>query len=105
LEGLQHLFPAIERMWADTAYPGLKDWLRRALGWKLSLPQHWESGGVWMHVGAEPPMRPSGFQVLAKVVFERTIAWLTTSRRLAKDYGRLIEAGEMLLWRLTRKER
>jgi hypothetical protein len=33
LEGLPHLFPAIERMWADTAYRGLKDWLRRALGW------------------------------------------------------------------------
>ncbi|WP_312897061.1 transposase [Microvirga soli] len=25
LEGLQHLFPAIELMWADTAYRGLKD--------------------------------------------------------------------------------
>ena len=32
LEGLQHLFPAIERMWADTAYRGLKDWLRRGAG-------------------------------------------------------------------------
>ncbi len=32
LEGLQHLFPAIELLWADTAYRGLKDWLCRALG-------------------------------------------------------------------------
>jgi transposase len=100
LEGLQHLFPAIERMWADTAYRGLKDWLRNALGWKLSIPQHWWSGGVWMRVGAEPPTRPSGFQVLARRwVVERTIAWLTTSRRLAKDYERLVETGEMLLYR------
>jgi putative transposase len=75
LEGLQHLFPAIERMWADSAYRGLKDWLRRALGWQLSIPQHWWSGGVWMKVGSEPPMRPSGFQVLARrwVVLLRTI--------------------------------
>src|SRR5215217_6705020 len=115
LEGLQHLFPAIELMWADTAYRGLKDWLCKALGWRLSIPQHWWSGGVWMRADAEPPTRPSGFQVLARRwVVERTIAWLTTNRRLAKDYERLVETGEMLLYlamsrillrRLTRKER
>jgi len=115
LEGLQHLFPAIERLWADTAYRGLKDWLCRALGWKLSIPQHWWSEGTWMRADAEPPTRPSGFQVLARRwVVERTIGWLTTNRRLAKDYERLVETGEMLLYlamsrillrRLTRKER
>lgn len=61
LEGLQHLFPAIERMWADTAYRGRKDWLRRALGWRLSIPQYWWTGSIWMRVGSEPPTRPSGF--------------------------------------------
>jgi putative transposase len=30
--GLQHLFPLIERMWADTAYHGLKDWPQTAPG-------------------------------------------------------------------------
>jgi transposase len=115
LEGLQHLFPAIELMWADTAYRGLKDWLQKALSWRLSIPQHWWSGGVWMRADAEPPTRPSGFQVLARRwVVERTISWLTTNRRLAKDYERLVETGEMLLYlamsrillrRLTRKER
>ena len=44
----------------------------------------------------------------------RTFAWLTTNRRLAKDYERFVETGEMLLYlamsrillrRLTRKER
>ena len=44
LEGLQHLFPAIELMWADTAYRGLKDWLCKALDWRLSIPQHWTGG-------------------------------------------------------------
>ena len=74
LEGLQHLFPAIERMWADTAYRGLKDWFRSALGRKLSVPQHWWTGGIWMRVGSVPPTRPSGFQVLARrSVVERTI--------------------------------
>jgi transposase len=40
LDGLQHLFPAIEHMWADTAYRGLKDWLRRALELDAIDPQH-----------------------------------------------------------------
>src|SRR5215207_7947534 len=98
---------------ADTAYRGLKVWLQRALGWRLSIPQHWWTGGVWARIGAEPPTRPSGFQVLARRwVVERTIGWLTTNRRLAKDYERFVETGEMLLYlamsrillrRLTRK--
>ena len=115
LEGLRHLFPAIKPVWADTAYRGLRNGLQKALGWRLSIPQHWWSGGTWMRADAEPPTRPSGFQVLARRwVVERTIGWLTTNRRLAKDYERLIETGEMLLYlamsrillrRLTRKER
>ena len=52
-----------------------------------------------MRTDAEPPTRPSGFQVLARRwVVERTIAWLTTNRRLAKDYERFVETGEMLLY-------
>jgi putative transposase len=34
LPGLQHLFPAIKLVWADTASRGLKDWLATALGWR-----------------------------------------------------------------------
>jgi transposase len=58
---------------------------------------------------------PTSFQGLARRwVVERTIVWLTTNRRLPKDYERLVETGEMLLYlgmsrillrRLTRKER
>ncbi|WP_237050453.1 transposase [Microvirga ossetica] len=71
-----------------------EDWLRRALGRKLSIPRHWWIGGVWMRVDAEPPTRSSGFQVLARRwIVERLIVWLTTSRRLAKDYERLLETG------------
>ena len=44
---------------------------------------------------------------------ERALAWLTSNRRLAKDYERLVATGEMLLYlamgrillqRLARKE-
>ena len=40
LSDLQYLFPAIKLVWADTAYRGLRDWLQKALGWRLSIPQH-----------------------------------------------------------------
>jgi len=68
-----------------------------------------------MRADTELPTRPRGFQVLARRwVVERTIGWLATNRRLAKDYERLVETGEMLLYlamnriqlrRLTRKKR
>jgi transposase len=55
--------------------------------------------GVWTRIGSEPPTRLSGFQVLARRwIVERTIAWLTTNRRLANDYEHLVETGEMLLY-------
>ena len=115
LEGLQHLFPAIELMWADTAYRGLKDWLAEAR-WagRLSIPQHW-----WSRRRLDAGWTRSRQRVRAafrcsrrRWVVERTIAWLTTNRRLAKDYERFVETGEMLLYlamsrillrRLTRK--
>jgi transposase len=60
------------------------------------------------------PTRVRKLGTIVRARVERTLAWLTTNRRLAKDYERLIETGEMLLYlamrrillrRLTRKER
>jgi transposase len=53
--------------------------------------------GVWTPAGGtqEPPSRPSGFQVLPRRwVVERTFAWLSTWRRLAKDYELLPSSEE-----------
>jgi transposase len=81
LSDLRHLFPAIKSMWADTAYRGLRDWLQKALDWRLLIPQRWWTGGIWMRADAEPPIRPSGFQVLARrwVVLPRTILPVSAS--------------------------
>nr|WP_262032042.1 transposase [Microvirga sp. Mcv34] len=35
---------------------------------------------------------------IVRAIVERTLAWLTTNRRLAKDYERFVETGEMLLY-------
>ncbi len=88
-------------MWADTAYRGLKDWLTTTLGWTLSITKHWWTGvrGFWVGPGQEPPQIPVGFHVMPRHwVVERTLAWLSRSRRLSKDYERLIETSEMLLY-------
>ena len=101
LSGLQELFPAIQLMWADTAYRGLKEWLAERLGWTLVITTHWWTGvsGFWVGPGQEPPQIPAGFHVLPRRwVVERTFAWLGRNRRLAKDYERLPETGEMLLY-------
>ena len=115
LEGLQHLFPAIELMWADTAYRGLKDWLQRR--WAGDCPSRNTGGAAASGCGWTQSRRR------ARAAFRcshedgwlsEQSAWLTTNRRLAKDYERLVETGEMLLYlamsrillrRLTRKER
>ncbi len=101
LSGLQHLFPAVPLMWGDSAYRGLKDWLAEHLGWKLAITKHWWTGdhGFWVRPGQEPPQIPSGFHVLPRRwVVERTLGWFGRNRRLSKDYERLPETGEMLLY-------
>lgn len=101
LSGLKDLFPAIELMWGDSAYQGLKDWLKEGLGWKLEITKHWWTGvrGFWVGPDQHPPQIPEGFHVLPRRwIVERTLAWLGRNRRLSKDYERLPATGEMLLY-------
>ena len=66
------------------------------------------------HQEAQAEIESSNPSTIVQGSVERTIGWLTTNRRLAKDYERLVETGEMLLYlamsrillrRLTRNER
>jgi putative transposase len=101
LSGLRELFPAIQLMWGDSAYRGLKDWLKERLGWTLEITKHWWTGvsGFWVGPGQQPPQIPAGFHVLPRRwVIERTFGWLGRNRRLSKDYERLTATGEMLLY-------
>ena len=59
-----------------------------------------------MRADAEPPTRPSGFQVLARRwVVERTLAWMSKCRALlvrydkhASNYLALLKYACILLW-------
>ncbi len=44
--------------------------------------------------------KPRGFQILPRRrwVVERTFAWLSQARRLSKDYERLPETGEAMIY-------
>ena len=101
LTSLHLLFPTIMLLWADSSYQGLKSWIKEHLGWTLTIAKHWWTGvqGFWCAPGQQPPVIPSGFHVLPRRwVVERTFAWLSRNRRLAKDYERLPETGETFLY-------
>jgi putative transposase len=101
LDGLGAEFPRIALIWADTAYQGLKAWLAETLGWRLTTSKHWWTGlrGMWLAPGQAPPEIPRGFHVLKRRwVVERTLAWIGRNRRMSRDFERLIETGEMLLY-------
>ena len=98
MEGLSSRFPRMRKVWSDSAYRELKEWMRTKLGWELEVVRHlWT--GVWVVGDQEPPSRPKGFVVLPRRwVVERTFAWLVRNRRLSKDYEYLPETEESFMY-------
>ncbi len=85
------VLPRLELVWADGAYTGpFATWLNQARRWRVEVPFH-RQRQAWCY-GLEE--KPKGFQVLPRRwVVERAFAWLSRSRRLARDYERLPEPG------------
>ena len=79
-------------------------WVKERRGWEVEVVEHPWSGlrGVWVPQGAEvdwEKIRPKGFHVLKwRWVVERTFAWLSTWRRLAKDYELLPSSEEAWIY-------
>ena len=98
LVGLSAAYPTIERLFGDMAYQGLGSWVGLNLGWHLSIvkrPRRW----TWVGPGQEPPTLPAGFTVLPRRwVVERTLAWLSRNRRLARDWEGLSSTTEALIY-------
>ena len=72
----RQLFPFIERIFADGGYAGEKMALvvRRTGAWKLQIVKRSDA---------------AGFEVLPKRwIVERTFAWISRNRRLARDFER-----------------
>ena len=78
--------PEVTRLWADSAYRGQR--LRSKLA-ELGVPDALEI--------VEKPRNIKGFTVLyRRWVVERTFAWMSRCRRLAKDFERTLESS--LAW-------
>ena len=41
-------FLRMAKVWADSAYRGLKEWMQTELGWELEVVSHWWGGRVWL---------------------------------------------------------
>lgn len=105
LTGAQHEFARVEHVWVDQGYTGTgKTWIEEQLGWTVEVVQHPpKPRGVWAPVGAVidwDTIIPKGFRGVLprRWVAERTFAWLGQSRRLSKDYERLCETSEALIY-------
>jgi putative transposase len=95
-ESLGGELPRLKLMWADGAYSGeFRRWAEEELGWRVEVPYH-RDRQLWRY-GLEE--KPRGFQVLPRRwVVERTFAWLSQVRRLSKDYERLPEVAEAMIY-------
>ena len=84
------LFPRLQRIWADGGYAGkLIGWVQETCGWVLEIIKRTDV--------------VKGFKLLPRRwVVERTFGWLGRYRRLSKDYERLPESSEaMVYWAMA----
>lgn len=105
LQGADEQFPRLEHVWVDQGYTGSgRDWIESHLGWSVEVVAHPpKPRAVWAPVGAVinwDALRPKGFRGVLprRWVVERTFSWLGQSRRLSKDYERLCETSEALMY-------
>ena len=88
--------PQLELLWADGAYTrGFREWLQEERGCRVEVPRH-RDRQLWRYGLKE---KPHGFLVLPRRwVVERTFAWLGLSRRFSKDYERLPQTAEAMIY-------
>ena len=101
----QEQFPQLSHVWVDQGYTGTgRVWIETHLGWSVAVVHHPpKPRGVWAPIGAVidwEALRPRGFRGVLphRWVVERTFSWLVQSRRLSKDYERLCETSEALIY-------
>ena len=75
----------LKKIWADGACEDIVAYIQKQFGWTLDIVRR--------------PAGAKGFVVLARRwVVERTFAWFTRSRRLARDYERCPASSEAMVY-------
>lgn len=85
-EKIKVRFPRLKLIWADGGYAGkLVEWVKQFCHWVLEIVKR--------------PDDIKGFVLLPhRWIVERTFGWLNRWRRLSKDYERLPETSEALIY-------
>jgi putative transposase len=101
----KELLPRLQHVWLDGGYKaGFDEWVQSTLGWSVEIVKHPpKPRGVWAPADAvldwSKILPPSGFRILPRRwVVERTFAWLSTNRRLSKEYERLPQTTETIIY-------
>jgi putative transposase len=105
LAGIRDFFPRIAHRWTDQGYNGTgKSWIEEQLRWTVEIVRHPpKPRGIWAPIDAVidwEAIIPKGFRGVLprRWVVERTFGWLLQSRRLSKDYERLSDTSEALIY-------
>ena len=101
LELLHGRFPKLQLIWGDSHYGGkFLEWVKEHFGWDVQTVQRLGTASQKGSVEPKPKIKAKlgGFQVLPRRwVVERSIAWITRWRRLARDHEGLPETSEAFI--------
>jgi transposase len=93
-------FPQLSHVWLDAGYNGKgkgQEWIEKEFGWTTQVVKP-PPRRVIVLAHVEPAPRPAFTVLPRRWVVERTFSWLGQSRRLSKDYERLCETSEALIY-------
>jgi putative transposase len=101
VEPLQERFPRLSLIWGDSHYGGqFLEWVKEHLGWDVQTVRRLGTARDENLIDPKPTRHESkgGFAVLPKRwIVERSIAWITRWRRLARDHEGLPETSEAFI--------
>ncbi len=103
----------LEHLWVDQDTGAGKTWIEDQLGWSIEVVKHppkargeWQPrsdlddlSNVWFEwVRLSPEPKRYRGTLPRRWVAERTIGWLSQSRRMSKDYERLCESSQAMIY-------